>query len=71
MSVIQENTCLLHPAASYLLCIFYIFNGAFFPPSDKTRLWYRDEQHQNKLWFEVGTQVLGLKAFSKSSQAGM
>ncbi|XP_026198401.1 very low-density lipoprotein receptor isoform X2 [Anabas testudineus] len=37
---------------------------------DKTRLWYRDEQHQNKLWFEVGTQVLGLKAFSKSSQAG-
>uniref|UniRef100_A0A3Q3N1G3 Low-density lipoprotein receptor related-protein 13 n=1 Tax=Mastacembelus armatus TaxID=205130 RepID=A0A3Q3N1G3_9TELE len=38
--------------------------------SDKTRLWYRDEQHQNKLWFEVGTQVVSLKAFSKSSQAG-
>uniref|UniRef100_A0A3Q3Q2V2 EGF-like domain-containing protein n=1 Tax=Monopterus albus TaxID=43700 RepID=A0A3Q3Q2V2_MONAL len=38
--------------------------------SDKTRLWYRDEQQQNKLWFEVGTQVVTLKAFSKSSQAG-
>ncbi|XP_067377452.1 very low-density lipoprotein receptor [Channa argus] len=38
--------------------------------SDKTRLWYRDEQHQNKLWFEVGTQVVSVKAFSKLSQAG-
>ncbi|XP_070690670.1 very low-density lipoprotein receptor [Pempheris klunzingeri] len=37
--------------------------------SDKTRLWYRDEQ-QTKLWFEVGTEVVSLKAFSKSSQAG-
>lgn len=40
-------------------------------PSDKTRLWYRDEQQQNKLWFEVGTEVVSLKAFSKSSQTGM
>ncbi|KAK9522325.1 hypothetical protein VZT92_018799 [Zoarces viviparus] len=38
--------------------------------SDKTRLWYRDEQQQNKLWFEVDTEVIGLKAFSKSSQTG-
>ncbi|XP_031156474.2 very low-density lipoprotein receptor isoform X2 [Sander lucioperca] len=38
--------------------------------SDKTRLWYRDEQHQNKLWFEVDSEVISLKAFSKSSQIG-
>ncbi|KAK5871684.1 hypothetical protein PBY51_004549 [Eleginops maclovinus] len=39
--------------------------------SDKTRLWYRDEQQEtNKLWFEVSTEVVGLKAFSKSSQTG-
>ncbi|XP_058492296.1 very low-density lipoprotein receptor isoform X1 [Solea solea] len=38
--------------------------------TDKTRLWYRDEQQQNKMWFEVGTQVVSLKAFGKSSQSG-
>ncbi|XP_028312744.1 low-density lipoprotein receptor-related protein 1 [Gouania willdenowi] len=38
--------------------------------TDKTRLWFQYEQQQNKLWFEVGTKVLGLKAFSKSSQKG-
>ncbi|CAJ1068342.1 low-density lipoprotein receptor-related protein 2-like isoform X2 [Xyrichtys novacula] len=38
--------------------------------SDKTRIWYQDEQQQNKLWFEVGTEVVGLKAFSESSQTG-
>uniref|UniRef100_A0A8D3C0A7 EGF-like domain-containing protein n=1 Tax=Scophthalmus maximus TaxID=52904 RepID=A0A8D3C0A7_SCOMX len=38
--------------------------------NDKTRLWYRDEQQQSKLWFEVGTQVVSMKAFSKSSQSG-
>ncbi|XP_018524761.1 very low-density lipoprotein receptor isoform X1 [Lates calcarifer] len=39
--------------------------------NDKTRLWYRDEQQQqSKVWFEVGTQVVSLKAFSKSSQTG-
>ncbi|KAM3611767.1 uncharacterized protein V6R79_023929 [Siganus canaliculatus] len=38
--------------------------------SDKTRVWYRDEQKQNKMWFEVGTEVVGIKAFSKSSQTG-
>ncbi|XP_047448033.1 very low-density lipoprotein receptor [Mugil cephalus] len=37
---------------------------------DKTRLWYRDGQQQKKLWFEVGTEALSLKAFSKSSQTG-
>ncbi|KAF7654632.1 hypothetical protein LDENG_00066940 [Lucifuga dentata] len=38
--------------------------------TDKARLWYRDEQQQKKLWFEVDTKVVGLKAFSKSSQRG-
>ncbi|XP_034397679.1 very low-density lipoprotein receptor [Cyclopterus lumpus] len=39
--------------------------------SGKTRLWYRDnEKQQNKLWFEVATVVISLKAFSKSSQTG-
>ncbi|XP_034057892.1 LOW QUALITY PROTEIN: low-density lipoprotein receptor-related protein 8 [Gymnodraco acuticeps] len=38
--------------------------------SDKTRLWFRDEQQNIKLWFEVGTEAVGLKAFSKSSQTG-
>ncbi|KAM9744181.1 low-density lipoprotein receptor-related protein 2 [Menidia menidia] len=38
---------------------------------DMTRLWYRDEQQQQKkLWFEVGSKVISFKAFSKSSQAG-
>lgn len=39
-------------------------------PSDKTMLWYQDENGEDKLWFEVDTQVVGLKAFSKSSQTG-
>uniref|UniRef100_A0A3B4ZVL7 Very low-density lipoprotein receptor-like n=1 Tax=Stegastes partitus TaxID=144197 RepID=A0A3B4ZVL7_9TELE len=38
--------------------------------SDKTRLWYREDQQPKKLWFEVGTQVVTLKAFSHSSQKG-
>uniref|UniRef100_UPI0037E7C5F3 very low-density lipoprotein receptor n=1 Tax=Semicossyphus pulcher TaxID=241346 RepID=UPI0037E7C5F3 len=38
--------------------------------NEKTRLWFRDEQQQNKLWFEVGTEVVSLKAFSQSSQTG-
>lgn len=38
-------------------------------PSDMTRLWYREDQQQ-KLWFEVGTKVLGLKAYSNSTQSG-
>uniref|UniRef100_A0A3B5LM11 Uncharacterized protein n=1 Tax=Xiphophorus couchianus TaxID=32473 RepID=A0A3B5LM11_9TELE len=33
-----------------------------------TRLWYREDQQQ-KLWFEVGTKVLGLKAYSNSTQS--
>lgn len=38
--------------------------------SDKTRFWYHDENGEDKLWFEVGTEVVGFKAFSKSSQTG-
>ncbi|XP_034025502.1 very low-density lipoprotein receptor [Thalassophryne amazonica] len=37
---------------------------------DKARLWYRDEQQQNKLWFQVNTKVVSLKVFSKSRQTG-
>ena len=49
-----------------------ISNPLCFPPtSDKTRLWYKDEDQQNKLWFEVGTQVVSLKVVSKSSQTGV
>ncbi|XP_014831181.1 PREDICTED: very low-density lipoprotein receptor-like [Poecilia mexicana] len=36
---------------------------------DMTRLWYREDQQQ-KLWFEVSTRVLGLKAYSESTQSG-
>ncbi|XP_070402476.1 very low-density lipoprotein receptor isoform X1 [Nothobranchius furzeri] len=36
--------------------------------SDMTRLWYRDQQQ--KLWFETGAQVIGLKSFSRSNQSG-
>ncbi|XP_061907557.1 very low-density lipoprotein receptor isoform X1 [Entelurus aequoreus] len=39
--------------------------------SDKTRLWYTDEEQQlKKLWFEVGTEVVSMKAFGKRSQIG-
>uniref|UniRef100_A0A3Q3FC24 Very low-density lipoprotein receptor-like n=1 Tax=Kryptolebias marmoratus TaxID=37003 RepID=A0A3Q3FC24_KRYMA len=38
--------------------------------SDMTRLWYKEDQQQKKLWFEVGTQVVSLKTFSKSSHSG-
>jgi len=38
---------------------------------DKTKLWYRDERQQKHMWFEVNTAVVDLKAYSKSSQAGM
>lgn len=33
-------------------------------------LWYQDENGEKKLWFEVDTRVVALKAFSKSSQTG-
>ncbi|XP_061673825.1 very low-density lipoprotein receptor isoform X2 [Syngnathoides biaculeatus] len=38
--------------------------------SDKTRLWYSDDQQENKLWFEVGTEVVNIKAIGKSRETG-
>ncbi|XP_029365707.1 very low-density lipoprotein receptor [Echeneis naucrates] len=38
--------------------------------NDKTEFWYRDDHQQNNLWFEVGTQVVSFKAFTKMSQTG-
>ncbi|XP_077601200.1 low-density lipoprotein receptor-related protein 2-like [Stigmatopora nigra] len=37
---------------------------------DKTRLWFSDDQQKDKLWFEVGTAVISIKAIGKSSEAG-
>ncbi|XP_055018140.1 low-density lipoprotein receptor-related protein 4 isoform X1 [Boleophthalmus pectinirostris] len=37
---------------------------------DKTRVWFQDEQQQNKMWFEVGTKVVSLKVFSRASHKG-
>uniref|UniRef100_A0A8P4GKW9 EGF-like domain-containing protein n=1 Tax=Dicentrarchus labrax TaxID=13489 RepID=A0A8P4GKW9_DICLA len=42
----------------------------YWADTNKTRLWYRDEQQESKLWFEVGTEMVSLKAFSNSSQTG-
>lgn len=33
-------------------------------------IWYQDKNGVEKLWFEVDTPVVALKAFSKSSQTG-
>jgi hypothetical protein len=38
--------------------------------SDTTQVWYRDDQLIKTLWFEVNTEVVSLKAYSKSSQMG-
>ncbi|KAL0979642.1 hypothetical protein UPYG_G00187630 [Umbra pygmaea] len=38
--------------------------------TDTTKFWYRDDDMSKKLWFEVRTQVISLKALSKSSQTG-
>lgn len=35
-----------------------------------TQVWYRDNQLTKTLWFEVNTEVVSLKAYSKSSQMG-
>ncbi|KAJ0019807.1 hypothetical protein NQD34_007376 [Periophthalmus magnuspinnatus] len=37
---------------------------------DVTRVWFLDEQQQNKMWFEVGTKVVSLKVFSRASHKG-
>lgn len=37
---------------------------------DKTQVWFRDEQQQHKMWFEVGTEVVALKVFNRSIQKG-
>lgn len=38
--------------------------------SDTTKVWYRDDPLTKKLWFEVNTEIVSLKAYSKSSQMG-
>ncbi|XP_041720534.1 low-density lipoprotein receptor-related protein 1B isoform X1 [Coregonus clupeaformis] len=38
---------------------------------DTTQVWYRDDQLTKTLWFEVNTEVVSLKAYSKSSQMGL
>ncbi|XP_062398823.1 prolow-density lipoprotein receptor-related protein 1 [Sardina pilchardus] len=38
--------------------------------SDTTKFWYRDDGQNDKLWFEVSTDVIGLKGYSKTSQMG-
>lgn len=40
-------------------------------PPEKRQLWFRDEQQQNRMWFQVDHQVVALKAISRSTQAGM
>uniref|UniRef100_A0A8C6WTV1 EGF-like domain-containing protein n=1 Tax=Neogobius melanostomus TaxID=47308 RepID=A0A8C6WTV1_9GOBI len=37
---------------------------------DETKVWFRDELQQNKMWFEVRTEVVSLGVFSKSIQKG-
>lgn len=56
---------------SQMFELYPSYSKSFVFSSDKTKVWYRDEQHQSKLWFEVGTQVVGFKAFDTLSQAGM
>lgn len=70
--MLLEDVCSLFNLCFDCFLRFLITTGTFFAlfPSDKTRLWYKDEQQHNKLWFEVGTEVVSLKAFSKSSQSG-
>ncbi|XP_048099723.1 very low-density lipoprotein receptor isoform X2 [Alosa alosa] len=35
-----------------------------------TKFWYSDDGQNDKLWFEVRTDVIGLKGYSKTSQMG-
>ncbi|XP_051537274.1 low-density lipoprotein receptor-related protein 2-like [Myxocyprinus asiaticus] len=37
---------------------------------DSTKCWFSDDQQMGKLWFELNTEVVSLKAFTKSRQKG-
>ncbi|XP_039514603.1 low-density lipoprotein receptor-like isoform X1 [Pimephales promelas] len=37
---------------------------------DSTKCWFSDDEHTGKLWFEVDTEIVSLKAFAKSRQKG-
>lgn len=38
---------------------------------EMTKFWYSDADQKDKLWFEVSTDVIALKGYSKTSQWGM
>lgn len=44
---------------------------ALFVSTDVTKMWYSDGVQPKQLWFEVKTNVVELKAYSRSSQKGM
>ncbi|XP_052317282.1 low-density lipoprotein receptor-related protein 2-like isoform X2 [Oncorhynchus keta] len=54
------------------LTAFALSNGMLLwvTDSDTTKVWYRDDPLTKKLWFEVNTEIVSLKAYSKSSQMG-
>ncbi|XP_059404756.1 low-density lipoprotein receptor-related protein 2-like isoform X1 [Carassius carassius] len=37
---------------------------------DSTKCWFSDDEHTGKLWFEVDSDIVSLKAFAKSRQKG-
>uniref|UniRef100_A0A671M3I7 Very low-density lipoprotein receptor-like n=1 Tax=Sinocyclocheilus anshuiensis TaxID=1608454 RepID=A0A671M3I7_9TELE len=37
---------------------------------DSTKCWFSDDKHTGKLWFDVDTDIVSLKAFAKSRQKG-
>ncbi|XP_039515822.1 low-density lipoprotein receptor-like isoform X2 [Pimephales promelas] len=37
---------------------------------DSTKCWFSEDEHTGKLWFEVDTEIVSLKAFAKSRQKG-
>ncbi|KAL2091711.1 hypothetical protein ACEWY4_011509 [Coilia grayii] len=51
---------------------FALINGVLIwvTRTDTTKFWFRDDGQDDKLWFEVDTDVSGLKAYSKASQLG-
>lgn len=38
--------------------------------SDRSKCWFSDDQDTCKLWFEVQTDIIGMKALAKSNQKG-